>query len=55
MKIEDLKPREKKDKLISVRIKKSDFIWLKEKEISPTMLFESALNDIKRIIKENEF
>lgn len=46
MKIQELIAKENKDVVISIRTTKTNFSWLKKKKISPTLLFNKALEEI---------
>jgi hypothetical protein len=48
MKMKDLVKKPTKDKIISVRITQEDFKWMKKNKVSPTLLFDKALEEIKR-------
>ena len=45
--INKVKEREKLSKILSVRITKSNFEWIKKNKVSATKLFNYALKEIK--------
>ena len=49
--INKFKAREKKTKVLSVRITKKDFEWIKKNRVSATRLFNYAL---KKLIEEGK-
>ena len=50
--IEKVRAREKKTKVLSVRITKRDFEWIRKNRISATRLFNYALHKIMKEGKE---
>ena len=51
MEIQDLQKKELKSVIITVRTTQENSEWLKEKKVSPTMLFNKAVEELR---KENE-
>lgn len=52
--IKKVKAQEKKTKVLSVRITKRDFEWIKKNRISATRLFNYALHRIMKEGKKDE-
>lgn len=52
--IKGIKTQEKKTKVLSVRVTKRDFEWIKKNRISATRLFNYALHKIMEEEKKNE-
>jgi hypothetical protein len=45
MEIKDLQRKERKNIPLALRIKKSQSMWMKEKNVSPQALFDGALEE----------
>lgn len=52
LKLEEVKRNGKKSVIISVRTTKENSEWMKEHEISPTLLFNKAVEELRE--KEDE-
>ncbi len=50
--IRKVRVTEKKTKVLSVRVTKRDFEWIKKNKISPTKLFNYALHKIMDEVKK---
>jgi len=46
-KIEDIQRIDKRHRSITIRVTKETSDWMKEKNISPTALFNSAINELR--------
>ncbi len=51
MDIKDIQQEDKRDKVISVRTTTKDFKWIKKNKLSPTKIFNKALEETKLVIK----
>jgi len=47
MDIKNIQKKERKNIFLSLRVKKSDSVWMKEKKISPQRLFDTALKELQ--------
>ena len=48
MEIKNLQRKERKTIPLALRIKKSQSMWMKEKNVSPQALFDKALEDLMK-------
>lgn len=48
MEIKDVQSKERKKISITLRIKKSESMWMKEKNVSPQALFDKALEELMK-------
>ncbi len=48
MKIKDVQKIDKRHRSITIRVTKETSDWMKEKNISPTVLFNSAIAELRR-------
>ena len=52
MKIEDAQVRENKDIIITVRTTRQNSEWLKKNRISPSLMFDKAIEELQQKIAE---
>jgi hypothetical protein len=52
MKIENIQHRERRNVIITVRVTKTKSDWLKSKNISPSALFNSAIDELQELAEE---
>ncbi|MBS3100101.1 hypothetical protein J4463_02700 [Candidatus Pacearchaeota archaeon] len=52
MKIEDVQVRENKDIIITVRTTRQNSEWLKKNRISPSLMFDKAIEELQQKIAE---
>ena len=46
--VKDLQRKERKSIPLALRIKKSQSVWMKEKNVSPQALFDTALQELMK-------
>ena len=51
MKIEDVQ-RKKKNIVMAIRLTQEDSLFMKEHKISPTLVFENAIEELKKKVQE---
>ena len=51
MEIQKIQKKDNRDVVITVRVTKEDSEWMKEKNISPTLLFNEAVKELKEKFK----
>lgn len=55
MKLEDVQSRDNKDVVITVRTTKHSSEWMKRNNVSPTLLFNKALEELQVKLGEDGF
>ena len=53
MELADIKKGERKDVILTVRTTKENSKWMKDNNISPTLMFNEAIRDLKKSMKMN--
>ena len=48
MKLKEVQKEDVKDVVVTARITKNDSKWLKENNVSPSLLFEKALEELRK-------
>jgi len=51
VKLEEVQNNKKKDIIMTIRTTKEDSQWMKEHKISPSLLFEKALEELKEKVR----
>ena len=55
MKLEEVQNNNKKDVIMTIRTTRENSKWMKEHGVSPSLLFDKALEELKeRVEKENK-
>lgn len=54
MEIKDIKKLQRKDVIMTIRTSKGKSLWMKKHNISPSMLFDKALEELIERSKEGE-
>lgn len=54
MEIHDVKKLKRKDIIMTIRTSKDKFLWMKKHEISPSLLFDKALEELMKKLEKEE-